>query len=296
MPHDYPSGFAYLPVSRAFRLRAIALGGAALERLHSYGMDDRREAVLALIVAGAVPLAGMLLLGWDPVTSLLVLLLNLLFGVFDDMMKILRGWGRRHEARQERVEDEAVWPVARAVAMGRTMIYGKTFPTDEDLAAGRSQAPAWLTMMLTVLLIGFDVFLLQGPGSYVALDRTVWLGILPTVLLGVGFSVFHAWNQHPHWRRAGSVRLQIATETSTVASIIGGGVFVWVTAQGIARDGFAADAVTVVASLAAILYGGYRLWALKELRGAAKWLERAIALGPKSPPQDAAFGGRTRGT
>lgn len=265
---------AWLPITHDLRERLYAHGGAAIARLESFGMDDRRESAFAVLLAGAAPVAGMLLLDWEPGPTIAVLLINLLIGLTDDLVRIALSMERRTATLQERVEDEFVWPVARAMAVGRTTVYAKMLPSESDIASGRSQSPTWLAAGLAYLIGGFTVFMLTGSGSPMGTGDLLFLGSLPSLALSLVFSLLHGVNRHPHWRQAGSVRLQTVATTGYFVSIIGAVVFMTIASPTFkASNG---DALAWIACVATLLHGGWRVWRLQLLRDSSRWLKRSM--------------------
>lgn len=264
---------AWIPVTRELRETLYANADAAIDRLESFGMDDRRESAFALLLAGAVPLLGMLLLGWEAAGALAVLLVNLLVGLSDDILKILRSRGRWDEVRKARVQDEFVWPVAHALARGNRTVYAKFLPSAQDVEAGRTQSPLWFAALLAYLVAGFSLFLLSGPGARIGTGSAMFFGSVPSVALVIGTSLFHGWNRHPHWRQAGSVRLQTTTSTGFFIALLGSVPFL-VLSSPRARNVDGAM-LAWVACLATLAYGGWRISALPGLRYTAQWLGRS---------------------
>lgn len=264
---------ALVPITCELRETMHAHATAAIDRLESFGMDDRRESAFALFLAGAAPLLGMVLLGWEPAGALAVLLVNLLIGLSDDILKVLRSRGRWDDVLKARTQDEFVWPVARALARGNRTVYAKMLPTAQDVAAGRTQSPLWFAALFAYLVAGFSLFLLSGPGARIGTGSVVFLGSVPSVVLVIAASLFHGWNQHPHWRLAGSVRLQTATSTACFIALLGGIPFLVLSSP---RDRDIDGAVLAwVACLATLAYGGWRIAALPGLRYTAQWLKRS---------------------
>lgn len=267
------SNSAWIPITRELRDTLYAHAAAAIDRLESFGMDDRRESAFALLLAGTTPLLGMVLLGWEPAGGLAVLLVNLLIGLSDDIFKILRSRGSWEEVLKVRSQDEYVWPVARALARGNRMVYAKMLPTAQDLEAGRTQMPLWFAALFAYLVATFSLLLLSGPGARIGSGSIVFLGSAPSVVLAVASSLFHGWNQHPHWRQAGSVRLQTATATACFIALLACGPFLVLSSQ---RDpGIGDAALAWIACLATLAYGTWRISALLGLRYTAKWLKRS---------------------
>jgi hypothetical protein len=263
---------AWLPITHELREAMYAHASAAIERLESFGMDDRRESAFALLLAGTTPLVGLVLLGWEPAGALAVLLVNLLIGLADDIFKILRSRGRWDEVLKARVQDEFVWPLAGALARGNRTVYAKFLPRVQDVETGRTQSPLWFAALLAFLVAGFSVLLLSGPGARIGSGSVVFLGSAPSLLLAVAASLFHGLNQHPHWRQAGSVRLQTATATAFFIAILASVPFLVLST----RDKGVDDAVLAwAACLATLAYGGWRISALPGLRYTAQWLGRS---------------------
>ena len=278
------SATAWVPITRDMRELMYAHGDAAIARLEAFGMDDRRESAFAVLLAGAAPLVGMAVLGWEPGATIAVLLINLLIGLTDDLVRIAVSMERRLATLQERVQDEFVWPVARAMALGRSTVHAKFLPSESDIATGRSQSPTWLAAGLAYLIGGFTTFMLTGTGSPMGSGDLVFLGSLPSLGLSLLSSLLHGVNRHPHWRQAGSVRLQTVATTGYFVSIIGAVVF-----MAIASPSFKASSgigIAWIACLATLLHGGWRVWRLPLLRDSARWLKRSMQRMRKSNPAD----------
>ncbi|HEX7770523.1 MAG TPA: hypothetical protein VF422_10900 [Dokdonella sp.] len=268
------SATAWIPITAEMRATLHAHAAAAIERLESFGMGDRRESAFALLLAGSTPLLGMVLLGWEPAGGLAVLLVNLLVGLGDDIVKILRSRGRWDEVLKARAQDEFVWPVARALASGKRTVYAKMMPDRRDVEAGRTQAPLWFAALLAFLVAGSTLFLISGPGARIGSGSTVFLGSAPSIALALASSLFHGWNRHPHWRMAGSVRLQTATATAFFIATLAWMTFLVLSPR---RDpGMTDGALAGAACLATLAYGAWRVSALAGLRDAARWLKRSI--------------------
>jgi hypothetical protein len=263
-----------MPVTHELRLRVRELGVAALQRIDDFGMDDRRESAFAILLAGASPLAGLLLLGWEPATVVLALFLNLLLTLVEDWLKILRSLNRLPEVRRERVEDEFVWPVARALALGRRTVNAKNLPSEQQIAQGRTEFPLWFPTLFAFVTVGLASMLLLGDGSVYAHSERVAYGIAPNVILALVMSAFHRYNHHPHWRRAASVRLQTAAHTACMIAAVGTGTLLDLTP----RRGPMLDETTLAQLSCALVlvYGAWRVWRLLSLRDAARWLRQSI--------------------
>jgi hypothetical protein len=270
----YSRTTTWVPITRDMRELLYAHGGAAITRLESFGMDDRRESACAVLLAGAAPLVGMTMLGWEAGATIAVLLANLLIGLTDDLVRIGLSMERRQETLHERVQDEFVWPVARAMSLGRKTVYAKFLPSESDIETGLAQSPTWLAAGLAYLIGGFTAFMLTGSGSPMGAGDLLFLGSLPNLGLSLATSVLHGVNRHPHWRQAGSVRLQTVATTGYATAIIAAAVFFVMTAPS-----FKASSGTVLAwcaCLATLLHGGWRVWRLPLLRDSARWLKRSM--------------------
>jgi hypothetical protein len=256
-------------------LRALAPG--ALERLDAFGRDDRRESAVAVLLAGGAPMAGLLLLDWDPTSVLLALFLNLLTIVVEDLVKIRLSLARRRaEVLREAVEDEYVWLVARALADGLDRVSAKDLPTEKRLENGEGGDASWFAASLAFATSGFGLFMLLGDGSVYAHPVRFAYATAPNLLLVVVMAGFHRWNQHPHWRRAGSVRLQTCWQTALAVFMLG------MTLAGALAPGRGRPAeestVALLLCVATLAYGLFCAWRLWTLGNAAYWL-RSWAFG-----------------
>lgn len=269
-----PNATAWVPITRDMRELMYAHGSAAIARLEAFGMDDRRESAFAVLLAGTAPLAGMTVLGWEPGATITVLLINLLIGLTDDLVRIAVSMERRLATLQERVQDQFVWPVARALAVGRTTVYAKFLPSASDLVNGHTPSPTWLAAGLAYLIGGCTAFLLTGSGSPMGSGDLLFLGSLPSLALSLLSSLLHGLNHHPHWRQAGSVRLQTVATTGHFISIIGGAVFLAIAAP--TFNPSSGRVLAWMACLATLLHGGWRVWRLPLLRDTARWLKRSM--------------------
>ena len=264
---------AWIAITDDMRRRVRELGPRALERLHAFGLDDRREAAFALALAGAAPLTGLLLLDWDPISALLALFLNLLTILAEDIGKILRSNGRRAEMQREATEDDYVWRVARELADRRGFVHEKNLPGEAQVDAedGGNRYAVWYMVPLILGVVGFALLLLLGDGSIYAHRAQFVYGTAPSLALLFATAAFHHWNRHPHWRRAGSVRLQTAEQTSMMVFVMGLTLMGALSARN--RNVPEASMLALVLCTAPIGYGLWRAWRLLRLRATARWLK-----------------------
>lgn len=257
-------------ITPPMREMMYAYGGDALKRLESYGMDDRRESAYALILASTAPLIGMLVLGWEPAGVIVVLLINLLIGLTDDIIKVIRSRSTLSETLHACAQDEYVWQVARALARGRTTVYAKTLSTPEQIERGETQSLLWFAALLAYLIAGFCLLLLYGPGARSGSGNMVFLGTVPSLLMALLFSAFHAMNHHPHWRMAGSTRMQTSAHTGFFIAAIATIPFLVLASPSVTTmsDRKLADFLC----FATLAYGIYRVWTLSALKYTAQWL------------------------
>jgi hypothetical protein len=265
----------YAPITADLRERMQQLLPDAIARYEAFGRDDRREAALGLVVAGAAPLAG-LLLGWEWSGVVIALLLNLALSLSDDILKILRSRRAFGEIRRERAEDEFAWPIAGALARGRQRLLRKGMPTLEKLEQRTTEWPLAPFAFLAYGLLGFCVMMLTGGGAVYGSGSTVFLGTLPSVLLSVGFGLLHGLGRHPHWRRAASVRLQSTAYTSMFVFFLGMGVMLVVATP--QNPPLTERQLAWLACVTTIGYGCYRLWDLRELGFTVRVWKRRLGL------------------
>jgi hypothetical protein len=259
-------------ITPELRARMLRLSPAAIERFESFGRADRREGAIAVLLAGAAPLAGLLLLGWEPAAVLVSLLLNLLLGLADDAVKILIARGRSLEVRQERAEDEFVWPLARTLARGRVAMPAKWLPSESDLVELRSQMPLAGAILMACMSSGLALPLMYGSGASIGSGTMVVLGSLPSVLLTVGFSILHGFNRHAEWRRAASVRLQTSAATGFFIFYLG--MFVLLGVASPHKPLLSEHALAVVCTTVTMGFGGWRIWVLRDMEFALQKLQR----------------------
>ena len=275
MGHVYEGGLAWATITHEMREAVRRHGADAIVRLREFGLQDRREAALKTLLAGAAPLAGMLLLGWEPLSAVASLLINVLLLEFEDIWKFLRAARPWDEVKRECVADQFVWPVATQMALGTRKVYGKTLPTVEQVEEGYVDTSWWVSLGFAVPIVGFVLFMLQGPGSVYGQGREVAFGSLPNVLAGIAISVFHVSRHHPHASRAASVRLASVLANSVLILALALCSFLAVsTPHGPGEDG---EGLAVLSCLAVLSYGLYRLQRVGRLSRTAKWLERWIA-------------------
>ena len=267
-------GSAWVPITPSTREVMYAYAGGALERLESYGMDDRRESAYALILASAAPLIGLILLGWEPAGVIFVLLINLLIGLTDDIIKVIRSRRSWSDVLHACAEDEYVWRVARSLARGGRTVYGKLLSTPEQIELGQTQSVLWFAALLAYLVAGLCVLFLKGPGAVWGSGSEACLGSVPSLLMALLLSGFHAVNHHPHWRMAGSTRMQTSAHSAFFIAAMATIPFFVLTLQDIPP---ASDRkLAYVLSLATLGYGLYRVWSLQGLQYTAKWLSRSM--------------------
>jgi hypothetical protein len=264
---------AWIPITDAMRSRVRALGPRALERLHAFGLDDRRESAFALVLAGAAPLAGLLLLDWDPVSVLLALFLNLLTVMAEDVGKILRSIGRRDEMQREATEDQYVWRVAAssriiaASCTGSTCRAMRNWTRSTAATATRSGfRRRWRSRSSGSVCCCCSATARSTripPGSSTAPCRT-WRSCSRRPRSTIGTS-------HPHWRRAGSVRLQTSGETGLMVMMMGLALMGALSLR--RRDLPEASSLALVFCAATIGYGLWRALRLLRLSATARWLK-----------------------
>lgn len=263
------------PITPAMLAGLVQLGPAAIERHDAFGRADRREAVIALALAGGAPLAGLVVLGWEPAVVIVSLLLNLLLRVGDDIARVMRSHGRLQEFERLQVEDEFVWPVAGALARGRRSVPAKGVPELADVAARRSPMPLGGAAFLAFLMCAFALPFLLGPGAVIGSGTLVALGSAPSVALSVAFAFLHRTAEHRDWRRAASVRLQTGAVTAWFTHLLGMLVFFIVTLG--EKAPLDDRQLALTATLATLGYAGYRAWELREREFTRRVLAQRLA-------------------
>ncbi len=267
-------GSAWVEITRPMRELMHVYADGALERLESYGMDDRRESAYALILASAAPLIGLILLGWEPAGVVFVLLINLLIGLTDDIIKVIRSRSSWSDMLHACAEDEYVWRVARSLARGGTIVYGKLLSTPEQIERGQTQSVLWFAALMAYLVAGLCVLFLKGYGAVGGSGSEAFLGSVPSLLMALLLSAFHAVNHHPHWRMAGSTRMQTSAHTAFFIAAMTAIPFFVLTLQNTPPG--SDRKLAYVLSFATLGYGLYRVWALRGLQYTARWLQRSM--------------------
>lgn len=262
-------------ITPALRARMLELAPGAIERYQDFGRADRREGAIALLLAGAAPLAGLLLLRWEPAAVVVSLLLNLLFGLTDDIVSILRARGRSEQVQRERVEDEFVWPLADALARGRATLHARRMPREAHLAQVRSKNPLSGSAFLAYLMAAFALPLMYGHGAALGSGTMVVLGSAPSLLLTVTFGVLHGVNRHAAWRRAASVRLQTSAATAFFLFYLG--LLVFFVAVLPQNPPLSERQLAVVASVATLGYGAWRVRTLYGMDFSLRVLKRKLS-------------------
>jgi hypothetical protein len=264
---------AWIALTPAMSERMFRHAAAAIERLEAFGRDDRRESAFALILAAAAPMAGMLLLDWEVSAVIAALWVNLLLGLTDDIVKLIRSHGRWIDVSRAALADTYVWTVARAMARGSRTVYGKGLPDEGAITRGESPVLVWWVALMAYLTAGLCLLLLHGPGAARGSGNLWFVATLPSLLMLIGFSVFHAINHHAHWRLAGSVRLQ--TTVGTASFIAGAAGFQFIFISSPHGPPLGDDGIALLTCLAAIAFAACRLFALSRMGAAAAWLKRS---------------------
>ena len=186
MPHPTIFRTPWVEITPHYEEIALRYGGAALERLRAFGLAERREAAIATILAGGVPLIGLLLLDWSPATAVLALLLNLWLTMFEDLAKIVRARGRLAAQQQLCNQDEFVWPIVRALARRRRTLDGRDLPVPELLdVPHRPDVPFVFAILATIAVAAHTPV---HANTKVSLDFQGLTGV-PVVALEGGDSV-----------------------------------------------------------------------------------------------------------
>lgn len=265
---------AWIPLTPAMGELMFRHAPAAMERLEAFGRDDRRESAFALILAAAAPLAGMFLFGWEVTAVIAALWVNLLLGLTDDIAKLIRSHGRWIDVSRAALADAYVWTVAGAMARGSRTVYGKDLPGEVAIARGESPVLVWWIALMAYLTAGLCLLLLHGPGAARGSGNLWFLATLPSLLMLTGFSVFHAVNHHPHWRLAGSVRLQTTVGNASFITAAAGFQFIFISSTH--APPFGDEGTAILTCLAAIAFAAWRLFALARMGAATAWLKRSL--------------------
>jgi len=265
---------AWIPLTPAMSELMFRHAPAAIARLDAFGRDDRRESAFALILAAAAPLAGMFLFGWEVTAVIAALWVNLLLGLTDDIAKLIRSHGRWVDASRAALADAYVWTVAGAMARGSRTVYGKDLPGEVAIARGESPVLVWWIALMAYLTAGLCLLLLHGPGAARGSGNLWFLATLPSLLMLIGFSVFHAVNHHPHWRLAGSVRLQTTVGNASFITAAAGFQFIFISSTH--EPPFGDEGTAILTCLAAIAFAAWRLFALSRMAAATAWLKPSL--------------------
>lgn len=265
------------PITGEMRELLFEFAPAALERIETYGFDDRRETAWALLLAPAVPFVGLMLFGWSTGDALFVLLLNLLVGLADDVGKVLRAGLSWDEIRRDAVQDAFVWRLASAMRIGRARVHVTSLPRPTELANGYAMDLFWLALAAAFGVAGFCLLLLSEPGGALhTRGQGIYLGVLPNLLLSVVLGVFHLKHRHPHWRKAGSVRLRSTTSTASFVALVAAYPFTLLSADLEPSQGNSVELTVFIPLAATLMWGGYKLSEVSGLRRAAEWLRRQV--------------------
>lgn len=257
-------------ISDAMLASFWALAPSVVDRYRHEGRADRREVAWLTVLAGLVPLSGLLALGWAPGTVIACTLVNLALLLVDDLLKAALATGSWGAIAEQAAEDDYVWRMGSALLRGRSYVA-------RDLAGGvaRIRVPfglLWLFAMVALGLAGFDVLLTTGPGATIPVQDIAW-GSLPNMLAllasyGAGVLV-----RNPHWRRAGSAR-----HASTTGSTYGLFMLAMLALPLIIGpmmpdpDRLADEAVALLVAAAVTGFGAWRLHALRVRDAVARWL------------------------
>jgi len=274
MARPYSDGPAWIELTPRYVDALHRHGAAALERLRAFGYADRRESGIALLLAGGVPLAGMLLLDWSPASVVLAVLLNLLLNLYGDLWKILRKRGRLEEQARWCIQDDFVWPVARALLRRRSTVYGKYLPSPESLDHPQPGDAPFVFAILATIAVAIPAYVLFRDDALYAEPATLLFGTLPNVVLFAGAALVQSFGRNVRWRDAASVRLGTAgfdAGLTLYAGLAASGFFVTVV-----RDPVDPAIIAALIAAGAVGCGMHRLLAAARLQGPAHWLEREL--------------------
>lgn len=283
MPHPTIDGTPWIEITPRYEQIALHHGAAALDRLLAFGLADRREAAIATMLAGGVPLVGLLLLDWSPATAVLALLLNLLLAMYEDLWKILRARGRLAEQQQLRDQDEFVWRIARALSRRRRTLHGKGLPDPERLERPQAADAPFVLAGIATLAIGIPAWIVWRDSGLHAEPAVLFLGTLPNLMLFAIAALLQATAWNSRWRDAASVRLAIAGDRATVALAAGLGAVIYFVHM--VRNPMDPRTVAVAGCAAIVAMGSWRGLQALRLRGPAHWLERMLAHRERYPDQ-----------
>jgi hypothetical protein len=276
MPHHYIDSRATIEITTPYVDAVHRYGVAALERLRAFGFADRRESGVALLLAGGVPLAGLLLLGWSPSSVVLAVLANLLLNLYSDLFKILRMRGRLSEQQRLCNQDDFVWPVARALMRRETTMPAKHLPTLESLQESQPAGGAFVWAILATIAIAIPGWIVVRDDELYAEPATLFFGTLPNMLLFAGAAIVQSLGRNARWREAASVRLGTAMFDGSVAFFAGFaavGFFV----RFHPSDPVDPERLAAIGCAGVVLAGCYRLAAAVRLLAPARWLEGSLA-------------------
>lgn len=263
-----------MPISDAMLEAFWEYAPSVVERYRQDGRADRREAAALTLLAGLVPLVGLLLLGWAPGTVIACTLVNLGLLLFDDLLKAALATGSSRVIAERAAEDDFVWRIGAALVRGRSRV-----PRDFDDGVNRIRVPAWVLWplsMVSLALAGFNVLLTTGPGATIPFGDVAW-GSLPNAVVMLASYGVGAMVRNPHWRRAGATRHGSAAGSAYALFLLGFLALPLILAP-VAPDPDRPSDSSVALLVAAMAtgFGAWRFRALALCDTVARWLGAGV--------------------
>ncbi|HET7842524.1 MAG TPA: hypothetical protein VFL14_00115 [Xanthomonadales bacterium] len=222
MSHQFLGPDHLVPITPAHDVALGNYGPGALDRLRAFGLADRRESAVAVALAGAVPLAGLLLLGWSPASTVLALLLNVLIGLHQDLWTIFRAHGRLAVMEQLSNQDAFVWHVARARSRReRSMAAPLDIDASDRLDAPNEPRDVHAFAALATIAVVLPAWMVWRDEALDAEATAIALGTLPNLMLCAFAAFLQSTVQNVHWRDAASVRLDSVARNAKIAFGVG---------------------------------------------------------------------------
>jgi hypothetical protein len=261
---------AHVPITDAMLASFWDLVPSVVDRYRRDGRADRRETAALTLLAGLVPMVGLLVLGWAPGTVIACTLVNLALLLVDDLFKAALATGAWRTLAEQAAEDDYVWRIGAALLRGRTRV-----PQELDGGVRRIRVPVWLLWPLSLGSLGlaaFNVLLTTGPGATIPVQDVAW-GSLPNLVLVFASYAVGALARNPHWRRAGSTRHGSAAGSAYGLFMLGMLALPLILAPGMPDpDRLADGSVALLVAAGATGFGAWRWHALAQRDAVAKWL------------------------
>jgi hypothetical protein len=259
-----------VPISDAMLATFWGLVPKVLDRYARDGRADRRETAVLTLLAGLVPVLGLLVLGWAPGTVIACTLVNLALLLVDDLIKAALAAGSWATIAAQAAEDGYVWHLGTALLRGR----GTALREYAD-GVRRLSVPVWALWPLSLVSLGlaaFDVLLTVGPGATIPMQAVAW-GALPNALVMLGSYAAGAMVRNPHWRRAGSTRHASASGSAYGLFMIAFLSLPLILGPAMPDPDHVTDeSVALLVSVAVVGFGAWRMHGLANCDAVVRWL------------------------